>query len=262
MLNRWVVIAHKEVVESLRDIRSLVSALFYALMGPLVVGLVAVATRAQSKPESAVMLIAMMSVFTLVSAFVGGMSVAMDTVAGERERRSLLPLLLNPVSGLDLAAGKWIAVSIFATAGLAINIVGFAAVFSCAAPIIEPGVWLRSLPVMIIAMLPLALLAAAMQFAVSAACRALKEAQTYLSMLVFLPMGIGMLVVFVPAAGMGWRAMAPLAGHQLQLQRILSGETVPIRQAIALACLTALPTLLLVRFAAARFERHELVFGN
>jgi len=34
-------------------------------------------------------LIAMMSIFTMVSAFVGGMNVAMDSIAGERERRAL-----------------------------------------------------------------------------------------------------------------------------------------------------------------------------
>src|ERR1039458_3641612 len=49
----------------------------------------------------------MMSVFTLVAAFVGGMNVAMDTVAGERERQSLLPLLMNRVRRREIVVGKW-----------------------------------------------------------------------------------------------------------------------------------------------------------
>lgn len=70
--------------------------------------------------------IAMMCIFTLVSTFVGGMNVAMDAVAGERERRSLVPLLLHPVMRLDLLLGKWLAVAAFCLAGLALNLAGFA----------------------------------------------------------------------------------------------------------------------------------------
>ena len=119
MLNQSLVIARKEIVDGLRDIRSVIASLLYALMGPLVVGLVSMAHPAGAKPgSSAGVLVGMMSVFTLVAAFVGGMNVAMDTVAGERERRSLLPLLLNPVRRWNLVLGKWLAVSLFAIARL------------------------------------------------------------------------------------------------------------------------------------------------
>jgi sodium transport system permease protein len=64
----------------------------------------------------------MLSVFTLVAAFSGGMNIAIDTIAGERERRSLIPLLLNPVPRADIALGKWLAAGLFALAGLLINL--------------------------------------------------------------------------------------------------------------------------------------------
>jgi len=113
-MNQALTIAHKEILDGLRDLRSIVASLFYALMGPAVVGLVSMATRANAKPDSgASVLTGMMAIFTLVAAFVGGMNVAMDTVAGERERRSLLPLLLNPVSRRSVVLGKWLAVSFF-----------------------------------------------------------------------------------------------------------------------------------------------------
>src|SRR5579862_6683399 len=71
-MNQAFTIARKEIVDGLRDVRSLVAALFYALMGPGVVGLVAVATHAAAKADSGVaVLTGMMAVFTLVSAFVG-----------------------------------------------------------------------------------------------------------------------------------------------------------------------------------------------
>ncbi len=45
----------------------------------------------------------------MLSAFAGGMNVAIDVTAGERERRSLEPLLLNSASRLGMVLGKWAA---------------------------------------------------------------------------------------------------------------------------------------------------------
>ena len=52
----------------------------------------------------------MMSVFTLVSAFVGGMNVAMDSIAGERERRSLLVsnTRIESAGRLLTFSGSWV----------------------------------------------------------------------------------------------------------------------------------------------------------
>jgi ABC-type Na+ efflux pump permease subunit len=51
-MNQALTIAHKEILDGLRDLRSIVASLFYALMGPAVVGLVSMATRANAKPDS------------------------------------------------------------------------------------------------------------------------------------------------------------------------------------------------------------------
>ena len=103
------------------------SAALYSLMGPVVILLVA--QSAAAAKGGAPLLLSMMSVFALVSAFTGGMYLALDATAGERERGSLVPLLLNPIPSLHLIAGKWIAVAVFAVAGLALTLAGFTAVF-------------------------------------------------------------------------------------------------------------------------------------
>jgi len=259
MLTPTLVVACKETIDALRDVRSLVSSLFYALMGPLVVGLVSAAGPPHS-PNGAKVVVSMLSIFTLVAAFVGGMSIAMDTVAGERERHSLLPLLLNPVPRIDLLAGKWLAVSLFAIAGLLLNLAGSALVLVLAGIRVEasrPQVLL----VMALVILPLPLLAASAQIAISTLCRALKEAQTYLSLLVFLPMALGMLVVFSPAPR-PWCGFLPLVGQELQLQSLVSGTPVSAAQALLAAILTAAAAALILRFAAARLHRDEIVYGN
>lgn len=250
------VIAQKEIVDGLRDPRSLIASLAYVLMGPAVVLLVWFALREQNKPAALrETLAAMMSVFTLVAAFVGSMNIAMDTVAGERERQSLLPLLLNPVLRRDVAAGKWLALSFFSLAGLAINLAASSAVLIAAG--IAPAIGWTA----IIGFVPLALLASASELLISTISRATKEAQTYLSMATLAPMLIGMFLVFFPA-GRGWCAFLPVAAQELQLELLMRGAPPGLLQPAASGFLTALVAVLLVLLAADRLRRDEIVYGS
>ena len=262
MLNQTLVVARKEIVDGLRDVRSVMSSLLYALMGPLVVGLVSIAIRPETKTGAGgAVLVGMMSVFTLVAAFVGGMNVAMDTVAGERERRSLLPLLLNPVSRLHIVLGKWLAVSLFSILGLILNLLGFAGVMATSGMQMNV-ISARYLPAVIIGILPLALLAASAQLWISTACHAVKEAQTYLSMIVFLPMGIGMFLVFFPAARHLWVDFLPLVGQQRELELLMKGGALHLFQPVVLGCLTLTLAFLILLAAANRLYRDEIIYGN
>lgn len=261
MMNPAAVIARKEILDNIRDVRSLLSAFLYAMMGPFVVGLVSLASHSDSKPESTVNVLAgMMSVFVLVSAFVGGMSVAMDTLAGERERRSLVPLLLNPVGRSEVAMGKWLAVSIFAIAGFALNLFVFAIVLK------NSGIHLignspRLLLLVTCGLFPLPLLAASIQLLISTVCRSVKEAQTYLSMVVFLPKGLGLFLVFVPAAAQTWFPFLPLVGQQMQLESLLKGSAAPLYQAAMLGCINLAFALLVLWLTANRLHR-DAIYGN
>ncbi|MBV8732631.1 MAG: ABC transporter permease subunit [Acidobacteriia bacterium] len=259
MLNNPLVIASKEIVDHLRDARSLLSSLMFALMGPVVVGLVSLAPGIKGSAESPIP--AMMSVFTLVAAFSGGMNMAIDTIAGERERRSLIPLLLNPVPRADIALGKWLAVSLFALAGLLLNLLGSAVVFAMSGMRLHTSSATFALAA-VLAVLPLPLLAAAIQLSLSTFCRAVKEAHTYLSMLIFLPMGVGMSLVFFPAARKPSFAFLPLVGQQLDLQRLMDGRDVPLLQSIVLGYLTLALASALVLLSSKRLHRDEIIYGN
>jgi sodium transport system permease protein len=259
MLNQSLVVARKEMTDGLRDARSVISSLLFALMGPLVVGLVSLAPGVKGSSGSP--LAGLMSVFTLVSAFAGGMNVAMDTVAGERERRSLLPLLLNPVHRRNIVLGKWLAVSLFSIVGFMLNLLGFSVVFVTSGMHMNPP-WPRVLFSIVLGVLPLPLLAASIQLLLSTACRSTKEAQTYLSMIVFLPMGIGMFLVFFPAARRVWFSFLPLVGQQLHLQRLMAGRDVPLLQSIVLGCLTLALALLVMLFSSNRLQRDEIIYAN
>jgi sodium transport system permease protein len=241
MLNQPLVIARKELQDALRDGRSLVSSLFYSLIGPAVVLMVA-----RVKPDGHEVLTAMASIFAMVSAFSGGMNVAMDAIAGERERRSLLPLLLNPVIRSDVAMGKWLAVAVFSCAGLAINLAAFSLVLA------SPSLLFR-FPLL----LPLCLLAAALEVLTSTWCRTVKEAHTYLSFLVFLPMLAGMFAVFAPRRVEGWGWSIPVLGQQFELSGHMTGA-----QAGMLFAITLIAALAVLYAAGNRLEQDDVVYGN
>ncbi len=249
MLDQVLTIARKELQESWRDRRAVVSAAVYSLMGPVVVSLVSLAVRG-SKGESQAVLIAMMSVFTLVSAFSGGMNVAMDSIAGERERRSLLPLLMHPVTRLDVLLGKWLAVTAFSLVSVTLNVLGFTLL-------------LRRAPAWPIALclIALSLLAAALEIWISTICRGVKEANTYLSMLVFLPMGLGMFMVFSPVAGQLWWNFLPVAGQQLQLEASMRGAQLDIFRILFLTLSTVALSGVSLLAAADRLEQDDVVYG-
>lgn len=257
-MNEIVIIARKEIVDGMRDFRSLLASTFYALMGPVVVGLVSLAVR--DKSGSAGVLTGMMAVFTLVAAFVGGMNVAMDTFAGERERRSLLPLLLNAVPRERIVIGKWLAVSLFAVVGLAIDALGFVGVFA----LCGIHVPINFIPMLAVAagLGSLALLAASAQLLISMASRTPKEAQTYLSLVVFAPMGLGMFLLFSPVARHAWLSYLPLIGQQLQLETWMAGGEIGILQPLALAWLTVSFAVLLLLVSINSLWRDEILYGN
>ena len=242
-------IAWKEILDAARDTRSLMSSIFYCLMGPAVVWLVA---RAVGGPKAQAVLGGMISVFALVAAFSGGMNVAMDIIAGERERRSLLPLLGNPVSRQEVVLGKWIAVVVFSSAGSLLCLAAFA--------LVQPPAW-SGTPLLVAGLLPLVLLASALEIGLSTLCASVKEAHTYLSMLVFAPMAVGMFGVFF-AGDAAWYAMLPLAGQQALLQQWFLHQSVALVPAACLALSTLSLAGLILAATARLFERDHAIYGR
>jgi sodium transport system permease protein len=231
-----MIIARKEIVDHLRDRRSLASAAAYALMGPAIVMLVSLSPKGQD-PEMPAVMLGMMSVFALVSTFVGGMNIAMDVMAGERERRSLVPLLMTPVMPRDVVIGKWMAASVFGLGAVTLNVAGLVIVLASRAPatLATHAALLASWAILGLA--PLALLAASLEILLAGMSRTMKEAATSLNMVVFAPMIVGMFLVFFPVSG-GWWSVVPIVGQQLALDAGLHGAPAVSSQVIVLALVT------------------------
>lgn len=257
----WVIV-RKEITDHFRERRSVLASLMHLLMGPCIVFLISFSGVFRGNAKAAPVLAAMTSIFTLVSTFVGGMNVAMDAIAGERERRSLVPLLLNPVSRSEIVIGKWLAVCLFSLGGLAVTLAGFAlaGIFVGAPnPLFSKTAFLCWV---FLGLAPLAIFAAALQIGISAMCRTTKEAHTYLSLLIFVPMAIAMfLVFFMKRAGL-WAAFVPIAGQQAIVEAGLNANHWPLPQAITLGLVTLWCAALTVAIAGRLLERDDVVYGS
>jgi sodium transport system permease protein len=112
------------------------------------------------------------------------------------------------------------------------------------------------------ALLTLGLFAAAVQLVISTLTNAVKEAQTYLSLVVFLPMGLGMFMVFSSAANGQWSAMLPLAGQLLGMEALMNGGQFQWLPAVVSGILTGVLAILVLLAAANRLEHDEVLYGS
>jgi sodium transport system permease protein len=194
----------------------------------------------------AAQLTGMVPFFVLMAVLYGALSAALDTTAGERERGSLEPLLMNPAPRAALVAGKWGAVAVV---GMLI------AVLSCFSFL--PGQWLlrsetlaamfqfgpREAALFLALLLPLAAALSAVLMAVAIRCRTFKEAQANNTVVI---LGVSLLPVvtlFNQEGEQAWHLWVPALGQVTLMQRVLKGE--------ALAALdAAIPLLVCAALAA------------
>ena len=136
------------------------------------------------------MLLGMMSYFFIFALLMGGMYLAIDTTAGERERGSLEPLLSLPVTRGQLILGKIMATCVFMAASLALSLLAFYVVLEFM-PLERLGMTPNfGIPVVIAAfflLLPFILLGASLMTLVASFTKSYKEAQTWLSVVLVAP---------------------------------------------------------------------------
>jgi len=188
------------------------------------------ARRDQATPQSrAVLMFAMLPYFFVITIFMGGMYLAIDLTAGERERQSLEPLFANPVARWKILAGKLAAICLFSTISLLITLVAFAVVgqFIPAEKIgMELDLGVHFAAYVLLLMLPVVLLLASLQTLVAAFAKSYREAQTYLSLLMLVPIIPSLVLAILPFRAQPWMYGVPLLGQSLGVMQLLRGDGV------------------------------------
>ncbi|RMG96433.1 MAG: ABC transporter permease [Deltaproteobacteria bacterium] len=213
----------------------------------------------------AALVLGFLPMFIVLAGFVGGMYVATDASAGERERGSLEPLLLHPISRWIVAAAKWAATSVFSVLSVVLTAVAMWAAFRFV-PLEGLGVHLdvgaRLLGALVVMALPVAPMVAALQLLVGIFARSFKEAQTYLSLLMFLPMLVGVFTIVEPVQPRPWMAAVPVFGSMVSLGSVLRGEAPDAMFVATTVAVSALVTVAAIHGVAWLLGKERIVFGR
>lgn len=200
-----------------------------------------VSKRDQSTPQSrAGLALGILPYFFVLAIYIGGMYLAIDLTAGERERQSLEPLFANPVARWRILTGKLGAIGTFSLASLVLTAVAFsiAATFM---PAEKLGMSFDLGPSFIgqaiLLELPLIAVFAVLETLVAAFAKSYREAQTYLGLLMILPILPSILMSFMPVKPAHWMYAVPLLGQQIGVSDLLRGNPVhPGDIGLALVC--------------------------
>jgi len=203
--------------------------------------------------------------FLLLAAFSTGMQIATDSTAGERERGSLEPLLLNPVPRWQLVTGKWLAAAAVAFCGIVFTLLITSNVLS-RLPLEDLGVRYHLGPsdilLLIAAIAPVALVAPALQVYLACFAKSFKEAQSYMGFLVLLVTIPGVLTSFFPLTNRPWLHPVPIAGQFAMSMDILGGKP-PAAWAFVLAAVGCVAlTAVFLSLATRLLTAEKIIFGR
>ncbi len=206
-----------------------------------------------------------LTLLLVIAAVTGGMQIAIDTTAGERERGSLEPLLLSPVPRVALAAGKWLAASAFGCASVVFSMLLTVNVLR-RVPWQDMGIRFRvsdaDLMTLLAIVLPLAFFLSAVTVFASTFARSFKEAQGYMGMLILLPLFPGVISMLYPLANRRWLTPIPIFGQYALTADVLGGKPPGVifyvlAGASVLAC-----ALVLVALTSRLLKRETIIFGR
>ena len=188
----------------------------------------------------------MLPFFVLMAVLTGALNAALDTTAGERERGSLEPLLMNPAERWVLVLGKWGAV---ASVGMLI------AVLACFSFL--PGQWLlrsytlaamfqygvREVALFLVVLLPFAAAASALLMAVAIRCKTFKEAQAGTTVVMLAASLLPLINVFSLGEESPWYLWVPALAQNVLMTHVLRGEAFTLAQlAVPMAVCALLAT--------------------
>ena len=215
--------------------------------------------------QRAAQVLAFIPLFILLAAFVGGMQIATDSTAGERERGSLEPLLVNPAPRGAIVAGKCLAAAAVAMVTVTLS-TALCANIPRVLPLQDMGIRFRIGPEhfggIMAAVLPACFFAASLQAYIATMARSFKEAQSYMGVLILLPMLPGILGSVYSLGDAPWMYAVPILGQHVLLAGVMGGRWPDAWAFAAAAVIAVVAAALLMRLTTALFRSERIVFGR
>jgi len=184
--------------------------------------------------------------------------------AGERERRSLESLLITPTSSSALVLGKWLNSFSLTLLVLLVEVTLLVAAFAYV-PFKELGLRVDVSPLelagVFLVLASLALLSTGLQFLISLFARSFKDAQTYMGLMVFIPMVPLFYTLFNPSAYADWFRWVPVLGHQVLIKDLLLGGTITATHFAQLWFVSGVIACAFLAYTIQQLRKPKIVYG-
>ncbi len=211
----------------------------------------------------ALLLLGMMTYFILFAMLMGGLYLAIDATAGERERGSLEPLLTVPVARQTLIYGKVLAACCYMLGSLAIALLAFTVALALV-PLEALGMTANfdlavAAKVFLVAA-PFVLLGAALMTVVASFTRSYREAQSYLTVVLLVPTLPILFAGLYSLRPGSWLMAIPSLSQHLLITNLLRDE--PLQGLhVFVSIVTTLAAGLLLTWLAGRLYQREAILG-
>ncbi len=204
----------------------------------------------------------MLSYLVIVAMLVGGMYLAIDSTAGERERGSLESLLTAPMPRRDLIYGKILATTSYMLISMTLTIVGCAVMLQFAR-LEEFGMSVSMGPLTSLQLLavtaPLALFGAGLLTVIASFTRSFREAQSYLSFAISLPTLPLVFLGMMRIDPSPWIYATPSIGQHFLMMQVLRGETPAAGDVLVSAAASLVLGAVLCWWAGRLYEREAIL---
>ena len=200
---------------------------------------------------------AMVPWMVMMAVLFGGLTVALDTTAGERERASLEPLLTNPITPFSLVLGKWMAASVVAMAIAAISVSSF-----FPAKLLIQSEALQAMfrfgpgeaILFLIMLLPLAAAVSAVLMLAAIYGRTYKEAQSR-STVALLAFQMAPMIAIMDFSGeKPWHLLVPSLAQQTVMLRVLRGDELHLQHLMVPTAVSVVVTVVCLVILARRLK--------
>ena len=211
-------------------------------------------------PESRIgQALAFLPYLLILTGFLGGAALVIDATAGERERQSLEPLLATPAARGLIMSGKITAAASFGLLGLLLTLVSFKFSFMLAPSLgIKLSLdWLQVAQLLLV-LVPIVLIGTCLLTAIAAGSKSVKEAQSYMSILMMLPILPTIILMVNPVKNALWQFAVPFLAQNQMILKIVRSESISAAEwGVYLACGFGLGAVLWW-IAARRYHNEKL----
>lgn len=208
----------------------------------------------------------LLPVVMMTAAFYGGFYLAVDTTAGERERKSLEPLLLNPVPRREFLIGKFLAVFAFTLMATFLATAFFLVLLGVpqvqAFTNIRLSVGWDVILTAVALVIPVVFMAVALHMLVGSFARSVKEASTYASFIAIAGFMPSLFLSVLPIRPQPWMKLIPTVGQLYFINDVARGLPLDWIQVLLASGITLGIGIVALAVAMRLYDQERILLGD